>query len=269
MVLADDRTDADVEFATSLGIQIGRLVLDSDFSNSVARLRATSLVIDAAFGGVREYSVVTGPRITVPTPFRFREAYRTGVDSVLRLFWLEKTLRFGGVPVLDDDTELTFGATPVDLLNPIVMSNLAREAGQLGNFPDLTFGRTNKSRWAQAVKEFIPSLHTVKQVDRETAANGFAELLVDSMRARWRSRIQRGQIDTHFTVHCGDGYQVHVSEKWRYSPVVFGTTTSSPVSGRLANGYYKFEGLKKETLIKDRGTYLVAPHNNAATLKDF
>lgn len=269
MIFVDDRSEADVEFAINLGGEIGELILKSDLSSVSARGRVTIQVIDAALNAVARYTGTARTLSVVPPTLGIKGAYRSGITNVLRLFRLWESLEINGLAVLREKPDSLLGPTPVDLFNPVVQMSLALESETLWPNPNLRVGRVSKSRQRRALSDLLPKLTTVKLVERGVAARGFAALLVDSIRFRFNNLVNGNPTRIHFTVHSGNGYQIHVYETWRYSPVVFGATKSSPVIGPLHVGYYKFEGLKKGVLTKDGGTYVVSAHNTAATLGAF
>jgi hypothetical protein len=97
--------------------------------------------------------------------------------------------------------------------------------------------------------------------------SGFATQLADSVRTvvRWFTQPSVQP----FTVHTQHSkYQLESFPQYCYSPVVFGATLTTPVSGSLVTGHYHFQGWKNNSLVKDSGVYFVGPQSRSATLRN-
>lgn len=270
MVITDYRSGADIDFARHLGEHLGeQLIRRAAFSNLFARRMHASKLLKDVLGNVVSYVGQKEPQLAPLSVNGLTKAYRGDVENVLRLLWLERNVDLGGVPVLAEDADAVLGATPVDIFNPFALHRLLAQSESPDALNGVVPVRAGSSKWRQSLKQLLERSSAVNRIDQGTAARGFVSLLADAMRGLYKGYSQRGQIDTLFTVHSGHGYQIRVYETLRYSPVVFGSRTSSPVKGRLRFGHYKFEGVKRGALVPDSGTYPVSPHDTTATLVDF
>ena len=274
------REAVDVEFVNTVGRSVGDMLLSSsrDFVSRFKELRDASDIADAVFRSIKEQSGYTNSTAADEFQSRVVRQYQEDVQNVLRLFRTERTLEVNGLVVLLDDigslagdTETLAGATPVDIFNPLALkSRWPVETSDDLNYAAHVLSRTKPDSlaWRMAMTRVLPQLRS-RQVDETTAARGFVTRLANSMLVLFRGYVEKQEVDTLFTVHSGDDYQVQTYQEYNYSPVVFGGKKSSPVTGRLRYGYYKFEGWKDGVLTPDEGRYLVSPHNTEATMRNF
>ncbi len=271
MVQTDDRSATDVAFANELGDSLAHLIVRNyRLNDSFTRTRVSKQLIEGAVNGVAQYLLSQNVRGFVSMPPRMgSRAHVEGVRNVLRMFGLAQSLGLDGVLVLQTQDGPLQGETTVDLLNPLAVRGLLSDEDMPEGYELVVRAIPNSAKWRRTLKEFLPRLGSVKYVDKQEAARGFLTAFVDSVRAMFQGYMASKQTNTLFTVHSGHGYQIQVYETWRYSPIVFGATKSSPVSGMLQTGYYKFQGLQSGVLTRDQGVYLAAPHSITATLGDF
>ncbi len=163
--------------------------------------------------------------------------------------------------------ENAYDAYPlIDLFNARARSSIAN-----GGF---------KSADIDAPREFYSALRAwIRQVSEGSSARSaptfralrdFFTLFIDSIRAAARSRQFSSQPAVSFTLHASNsGYQVEYYHQYKFSPVVFGSTLTTPVTGILQVGHYHFQGWKSSQLVQDPGVYFAGPSSTSAHVRTF
>ena len=184
------------------------------------------------------------------------------MDSALRLLQLSVAESSPNIFVIDVG-ENVFGALAlVDGFNPRTRAAISPTTEQ-----ERRFGRGELLRWFLVASEQNTD---VTLINIYQATKGFFELFIDSMQALRRA-INGGYFSSvSFTVNANNrGYQVEYYPQYNYSPVVFGSTVTTPVVGTLQVGHYRFQGWKDGVVTPDRGLYFAGPASTSAQLRDF
>jgi len=100
----------------------------------------------------------------------------------------------------------------------------------------------------EATKTFTDGLANAIKVVPLTASTGLVPFTVNSTK---------------------DKYRVHVTDRYWYSPVVFGSRLSTPVDDKLYPGTYRFGGDKGGSIIWDLGTHTASPTHTSTTVTRF
>lgn len=166
----------------------------------------------------------------------------------------------------------------IDIFNPRALEGLGLDAKSP---PPPPFD--NPEAWPDfrpLIGRLEEQTKVVTRVDRKKASVDFVTLFVDTLRALARGSHQKAAIasppaTTAFTVHSGPknmGYQLSYFPQYRYSPVVFGSTLSTPVVENIATGHWCFEGRQSGATappIRDPGVHFAGPSRNSTTTTAF
>jgi hypothetical protein len=164
---------------------------------------------------------------------------------------------------------------PIDLSNKIILSSIPRGSA---------FARRRRDPISliKSWDDFSSTFYTSRP--GEADENGGARLGPDAMPTRSAASIfsrlfsksltaaalNSGAPPTLFEVHSKSrGYRIHWTYQYWLSPVVFGSP-STPVTGKLASGFYRFGGDQRGVpLTWDRGIHEVSSSVTRADLVDF
>jgi hypothetical protein len=149
---------------------------------------------------------------------------------------------------------------PVNLENPTTRSHLFPGRSTISMPASV---RTFLFAWAQYRSEHKTQGPVLLRLD--AAKSVFSRLFAKSFSTVAMSSTYP---TTHYTVHSqAAGYRIHWSYQFWLSPVVFGRELSTPVSGSLSHGFYRFGGNKGANPIKwDDGIHDVSSASNGTTL---
>jgi hypothetical protein len=100
--------------------------------------------------------------------------------------------------------------------------------------------------------------------------NAAARVFADGMDSAVYSAISSNNQIIDFEVNSGQrGYRLHSTEQYWYSPVVFGSLDSTPVTASRAPAKYRFGGETGGSIIWDYGTHEVSDTNTSTKLTRF
>jgi hypothetical protein len=164
------------------------------------------------------------------------------------------------------DLKNTFGApTLVDVFSDSAVSGLSSTIAR-GPRQDQPQQWRSFRNWTQDLQRS----NEVLKVDRLTGVHGFLTLFVDTLAAVARIFRAGGSTTVHFTVDSMNfGYQLEYYPQYRYSPKVFGSNLSRPVSAQLPTGPYYFQGRKTGLVIKDPPVHFAGPSNTSTVTAAF
>jgi hypothetical protein len=173
-----------------------------------------------------------------------------------------------GVPVYKGIDNVYGAPALFDVFNPLARIGIAQIKGfpleanfnDRRNWPEL-------GRWVRDAIEHSPNIAIIGSDD---ATNAYLTLFVDSLRATARVALSATVTTYTFTVNSTNaGYSLESYPQFKYSPVGFGSTPTTPVVGTLPGGHYCFQGWRSGTVTQDPGVYYVGPGSTAAFLKAF
>jgi hypothetical protein len=192
------------------------------------------------------------------------DEFAEDLDKALRLIWFFRTIDIGGALVFKV-AENEFGNFPLfDIFNPLARRSVS---GQDEDAP-LVEPRENWNDLIRWTNRFADRRDRIAVVDFRQALTGFMTLIADNLHAAAKAFANSGTSYLTYTVHANNsGYQLEYYPQYLFSPVVFGSTVTTPVSQRIKIGHYHFQGWRHNQLVQDSNLYFAAPGSTLAHLK--
>jgi hypothetical protein len=174
---------------------------------------------------------------------------------VRRLIDYSRALDLGGMLVFRK-AENVFGEPPLlDFLNPRTRRAFLK-------------GRASRELTV-SVRE-LTEQGGVEIRDYRAASTGFMILFTDSVQANVRAAGSTGTTHVNYTVNSQNkGYQLEYYPQYNYSPVVFGTTLTYPVTDYIKTGHHYFQAWHHNTLYTDSRARFAGTNNTSTTIQAF
>lgn len=260
----DERRPGDLDFAREIGASIADSLSPWRESDRDEQLKLSGDVLGALLRIVNRYLRNQSGEDAIP---RFMNVagshYILDLNSFFRLLSFYSHL--DGILTVRAAAQNAFDFPPVlDMFNPRALRAV---------FDDDEISVPAKSekrsdywrRWSNFLEKKGGTM-----VEKREATIQFMTLFTDSLRAAVRSFATSNRSNFIFEVRSNlRGYQLEYYPQYNYSPVVFGSTLTTPVYGTPQTGHYKFQGWHNNQLTIDTGVYLASPTNTVVTLRDF
>ena len=127
--------------------------------------------------------------------------------------------------------------------------------------------RVDLQTWANQLPD---RYSTVAFRDEKKAFAAFGTLFAANLLATLRALVSSTPAYVPVTVTCRKhGYQLESYPQYNFSPVVFGSNLTWPVTDTLKSGHYHFQGWFNNTVTPGGGVHQVGPGKQSVQLRGF
>jgi hypothetical protein len=241
--------------------------------DELARMIAGELRLDAG-----HRSIAHGRFPGVAEPYGLRENSVVQYDRISRTLAFARRTRLGGVPTLAIDESRqrspeTLAVTVIDVFDREAVARVALGARRRVP-PPPDPARAGDQALAEFLKVVLPD-HPWACLSEETAVVrglgvDFSLLVARDMHTLATSASGASPATISFTVNTTtSGLVLDSFPELTYAPRRFGAKASTPVTGALARGWWKFETMVSGALVRDRGRHLASVSSTSTTTGDF